>query len=573
MAITSIYYSTRADGVFRRSLDGGDTWTGVLGFVSSGNTFGNFVGISPYIDKYVELLRIGEPTFYTNDRYVTNGFSSTGEIEASAQLQILDKYKSFIADISGFRRSSNSFLSYEYRTEFSTGGWSIPDSVRFWMSCPEKGVMVLNIDDEPFLYRTNDGGQAWTPLSGAQPLGGVGLIPAAGDVGGVWCDLNTTIIVVATFDKIWRSTDSGTTFNSILSFAEITQTNIKTQLVQGSQNCLYFIDNDRNVWKSVNQGQTWSIIITLPGAPSSILAIAFDNEDNGFVSVDTAVYRVYQTNIGYDYELSETSPNAVLKLAIVTYDCGCPEGFTYDVSLDECTKLDSTGKIGNLYTDFVECPYILTNCKDSEDIIYADASTSLNLESFVSKIISYDDACYQVAHHNSLENDMVTIDATSMLPYQTCFECSPVYTLFSCDNLSTIAYCTLLDLSEYAGTNTAIKIAVDGIPADGCFIVGSDIAGVCEGTSEITVLDTVISCAECNPAIFKLTGCINTDIVIYIQGNEFEAIDGKSVTLLGYPELCWSVEKVESTESNIISVVYDNVYTDCDCCKQYTCKS
>jgi len=125
----------------------------------------------------------------------------------------------------------------------------------------------------------------------------------------------------------------------------------------------------------------------------------------------------------------------------------------------------------------------------------------------------------------------------------------------------------------YTGTSTAIKIAVDGIPADGCFIVGSDIVGACEVLSTITVLDTVVSCAECDPPIFKLTGCINTNIVIYIQGTEFEAINGKSVTLLGYPELCWSVEKVESADGNIISVVYDNVYTDCDCCKQYTCKS
>ena len=573
MAITSIYYSTRADGVFRRSLDGGDTWASVPGFVSSGNTFGNFVGISPYIDKYVELLRVSEPTFYTNNRYVTNGFSSASEIESSAQLQILDKYTSFIADISGFRRSSNSFLSYEYRTEFSTGGWSIPDSVRFWMSCPEKGVMVLNINDEPFLYKTNNNGQSWTPLSGAQPLGGVGLIPAAGDVGGIWCDLNTTIIVVATFDKIWRSTDSGTTFNSILSFAQIAQTNIKTQLCQGSQNCLYFIDNDRNVWKSANQGQTWSIIITLPGAPSSILAIAFDNEDNGFVSVDTAVYKVYQTNIGYDYELSETSPNAVLKLAVVTYDCDCPEGFTYDVSLDQCTKLDSTGKIGNLYTDFVECPYSLTNCKDSEDVIYADASTSLNLESFVSKIISYDGACYQVAHHNNLEYDMVTIDATSMLPFDTCFECSPVYTLFSCDNTSSISYCTEVDLSAYAASGEAIKIAIDGLPEEGCFLVGSDINGDCEGTTDITVLSSAPNCSECSPAIFKLTGCINDNIVIYVQNNEFEAVNGKSVILDGYGQLCWSVEKVDQALEDTVSVVYTLVYNDCDCCKQYTCNS
>lgn len=569
MAITSIYYSTRADAAFGRSLDGGTTWENVPGFTTSGDNFGNKVAISPYIDKYVELLRTGVNTFYTNNRYVTNGASNlTSEIESSPEVQILDKYTSYIADISGFRRSTNSFTSYTFRVDFNTGSWTAPNSVRFWMSCPEKGVMALNIDNDPYLYKTNSGGQGWSVLAAGNPLD-----TDAMDVGGIWCDLNVDVIVVATLDKIWRSGDGGNTFNSVLSFAQISQVNVKTQLVQGSQNCLYIIDNNLIVYKSSDAGQSWTPIAALPGSPGSIMSLSFDKDDNGFVSVESSIYRVYQdsTNpLGYSYELSTTTVAAVLKLAIVTYDCNCPAGFVYNESLNECTKLDSTGKIGNLYTDFVNCPYSLTDCTDSENILYADGDTSSGLDAFINKIISYDGGCYRVEPHNTLEYDMVTIDASESTVYEDCFSCNPIYRLYPCGDTD-FAYCTDTDLSAYAGTTNAITITIDDLPIEGCFIVGSDTDYQCESLSNVEVVDVLTDCSLCTAPIFKLTVCINPETVIYVQDAAFQAVVNKSVILEGYPDLCWSVESVEVAETEPISASYNHVYTDCACCKQYTC--
>jgi hypothetical protein len=577
MAITAVYYITRAGAAYRRSLDGGTTWAGVPGFTASADSTNDLaVGINPYAAKNIHAIRTGstQPTFYSNDAYVTNGASNlTSEIEGSPQIQVLDKRRSYFATIESFRLSTDSFGSYNYTTLNGLAP-EMAESIRFYMSCPISGVLGINILSEgikiSYLYKTGTAGANWSPING-------GVALQAGSyayIGGVWSNPDNTTIVAVTQDKVWRSTNSGASFNSVHSFTPNNNAPTYIPTSGGSANCIYLVDGDNKVWKSSNLGQSWTVIVTLPGTGSNISAIAFDKYDNGYVSIGDTIYKVYQTAPSvYTYEESEVSLSSILSIAIVTYDCGCPEGFVYNESLDECTKLDPTGKFGNLYADFIECPYILTNCKDSTDIIYADGETSVNMDSFVSKIISLEGTCFYVEKHNHLEYNMITIDASSMIPFDTCFECSPVYTLFSCDNTSSISYCTEVDLSAYAASGEVIKIAIDGLPVDGCFLVGSDVNGDCEGTTDVTVLSSVPNCSECSPAIFKLTGCINNNIVIYVQNNEFEAVNGKSVILDGYGQLCWSVEKVDQALEDPVSVVYTSVYSDCDCCKQYTCNS
>jgi len=571
MAITAVYYITRAGGYYRRSLDGGTTWEDVPGYTaSSASTFGLDVGMNPYSYKNIQLLaQSATPaTFYSNDSYVTNDSSTLYSSFVLPRIQVIDKNVSYLAETQTFRRSGDSFGTYTNQKNFSINPTlPIGNSVRFYMSCRNNGILAINDDNDPYLYRTQTAGTTWSPLNS----GGLILQPSH-NVGGVWCDLEATTVVAVTDNTVYRSTDSGNTFTSVLSFTDTT-VNTLVPVSGGSANCIYFVDSDGNVWKSSNLGASWITIVTVPATPSDPLSIAFDANDEGFVGVDDALYRIYKIDANnYAYELSETSSSAILNIDVVTYECGCPTGFTYNPATDQCEKLDPSGKFGNLFTDFIKCPYLLQNCYDSEDIIYADGDTSINMDAFVSKVIPYNEGCYQVHNAYSLVPNMVTIDASALTPSDTCFECRPLYNLYSCDDTETVAYCTDSDLSEAHAAGSIISIAIDGEPQEGCYIIGQNNEGLCDvTTSNITVTTEFTTCALCTAAIYKLTNCLNNDISVYIVSNDFSQYKNKSIILEEYPALCWSVEEVTLVGGDIITGTVKEVYSDCACCKQYSC--
>jgi len=338
MAITAVYLATRAGSSYERSLDGGATWTFVPGFTTGSSSINDMgASINPYSAKNVQLVRVGplysNVTFYSNDAYVTNGESFiTSEISNSCRVQVIDKYRSYIADIDSFRLSTNAFASYAY--------YSLPDTmtfVRFYMSCPYKGVLGVNIDNDPYLYKTGTSGAGWIPIN----QGGA-ILQASSNIGGVWCDQNVDIIVAVTQDKVWRSTNGGNTFTSVQDFT-YTSVNTYVPVSGGSANCIYFIDGNYDLWKSDNQGQSWTILLNIPHpTPSEPLSISFDKYDNGFVGIGDTVYKIYVSDLGiYVYESVHQAAAAIRTLSTVTYNCGCPEGFTYNASTDQCEILDN----------------------------------------------------------------------------------------------------------------------------------------------------------------------------------------------------------------------------------------
>jgi photosystem II stability/assembly factor-like uncharacterized protein len=144
-----------------------------------------------------------------------------------------------------------------------------------------------------------------------------------------------------------------------------------------------------------------------------------------------------------------------------------------------------------------------------------------------------------------------------------------VYYIYSCDNLSIPIYCTDNDLSLDVGN--VVKISIDGSPITGCFKIGFSDKDYCDEYTNIGVIDTFISCDECQPKAYKLTTCAaNSNISIYTQQEDMLDYVGKVVVLTDYPKLCWSVtEELLLGDEEIQIVTVSEDYPDCECCFEY----
>lgn len=73
--------------------------------------------------------------------------------------------------------------------------------------------------------------------------------------------------------------------------------------------------------------------------------------------------------------------------------------------------------------------------------------------------------------------------------------------------------------------------------------------------------------APCKNCFYKLTNCANEAQVIYTYSN-LSVVVGDSVTINGYPKICWNVE-ASTTAVNPIAVTIVATYIDCVTCKGY----
>jgi hypothetical protein len=149
------------------------------------------------------------------------------------------------------------------------------------------------------------------------------------------------------------------------------------------------------------------------------------------------------------------------------------------------------------------------------------------------------------------------------------------YNVYDCTDLITPVYCTQDDLADYIGSDIIVKITVDGSEAQGCYQIGISNVDYCEPLdySVITVIESYTSCAECQPNFVRLTSCNNEEIYLQVASDYLSNNIGKAVELLEYPGLCWRVDFEPTFPTVTATVNIKEIYDDCDCCKQYSCKS
>ena len=249
------------------------------------------------------------------------------------------------------------------------------------------------------------------------------------------------------------------------------------------------------------------------------------------------------------------------------YDGGvwtCPTGYELDLcnGLPRCLLTEVVDKI--------DCSYKLEKCGDPLTIEYTDADTNPDIEDYVGKVLSDDTGCWQVSEATTLEQP--TEKDTTMPPMEDCFECVKIYKIYDCKDLTTALYCTDQDLSEYVDIYS-VTLLVNGLAVPGCYVIRNEQVLTCDPllASNVQVVETFFSCSECLPKVYKLTNCANPLIALYSNTQSLSEQIGKSITIVGYPNICWEVSLELADVFNTIEVELAESYKDCECCLQYQC--
>lgn len=158
---------------------------------------------------------------------------------------------------------------------------------------------------------------------------------------------------------------------------------------------------------------------------------------------------------------------------------------------------------------------------------------------------------------------------------KTVFITPCIYNIYSCSDPTTPVYCTIEDLSAYVDPNIIVRISVDGPEVQGCYRVATTDVDYCEPLdySIVNVIEFYSSCAECQPNFVRLTSCTNEEVYIQVESADLVNNIGKSVELFEYPALCWRVDLEPTYPLVTTPVTIKQIYDDCICCQQYSCKS
>ena len=201
---------------------------------------------------------------------------------------------------------------------------------------------------------------------------------------------------------------------------------------------------------------------------------------------------------------------------------------------------------------------------------YTDSTTNPTIADYLGKVISDDSGCWQVSEGNTLE--VPTEKDASNPPVDTCFECVKIYKIYDCKDLTTALYCTDQDLSQYVDIYS-VTLIVNSESVPGCYIIRNEQVLTCDPllASNIEVIEAFTSCEDCLPKIYKLTNCANDQITLYSNTQSLIDQVNKSITIEGYPNICWLVSIESSDVFNTIAVEIAESYKDCECCLQYQC--
>lgn len=178
--------------------------------------------------------------------------------------------------------------------------------------------------------------------------------------------------------------------------------------------------------------------------------------------------------------------------------------------------------------------YTLTNCQVDTDVLATESNLSQYLGQIV-RLTTTGDVCWIVDVVGSTQ--LATQDVSVIQAFSTCPDCYPLtYKFVSCENRGAVKY-TRLDFSEYVGQIVRVQ-EYPGV----CWNISieSDISVPVEN---LTLQgQTFERCEDCVTAYYQLTNCANPEVFL-ISSTDLSIYMGRTVTLAGYPGLCFTVSE------------------------------
>src|SRR5579871_198038 len=178
--------------------------------------------------------------------------------------------------------------------------------------------------NSPNLLVSNDGGQTWTVVAGANP----GPWPAWGNTGGritqIYIDRgDVNFILIGTDNGVWRSTNGGTSFSATTGTSGyVSGFMVDQSSAAGSRTC--YVGTSAGVFKSTNEGNTWSAANT--GLPTANV-LGFAGASTGTAGntkmfvVEASTNQVYTSTNASSWTLSlPSSTNAPVMVACADND-------------------------------------------------------------------------------------------------------------------------------------------------------------------------------------------------------------------------------------------------------------
>jgi len=408
-------------------------------------------------------------------------------------------------------------------------------------------------------------------------LGSGSVIPVGDKITSIYRNNNES--VVACSDGIYRDTPF-VSWTSTLSLGySVPYSNYLGTIPNTS--IMYVLDAYGNIYKSTNQGLTWSgILSTIPLAatPPITQAIRLYTTSTYVVYTDTPSKIYRSTDSGVTNTLIDTFSSSVIGLTgSYNVDClECPqkyeyseeynacisenpfefylcfEDYTYDFNTNTCIPLvgdpvpaielysetlcqiiDITGR-GRAECNFLyyinPCGFELTPCTGSSEPILTDTDLSDYLTNVIT--IQGSELCYTITELP----DGIYPNYTDVIVDQVftdCPECLPKYPLYSCNNIEIVIY-TQDDLAEYVGQT----INISEYPND-CWQVGPSMVSD-QPIESVSVTSSFATCSECNVQKYQLGNCFN-DSNFIISDSDLQAVLNKTISIVGYPGICFSV--------------------------------
>lgn len=207
------------------------------------------------------------------------------------------------------------------------------------------------------IAKTIDGADNWTYLNGGVELA-VGEI-----VSGLIMSDDDQIIVAVTNEKVYRSTDGGTSFSVVYTWSSSEYYGVTQKFtILSGYHPNYLFDSTSSLWvsagngpmiHSTDMGVTWSEVfpaLPLGSNQRRIQGSSFYSATEGFFTYDSVidtiglVYKAIDaaTTIvntsSLDYYNAPYGPGFSLWTTQVTPGCGCPPGFILDAASQTCRQ-------------------------------------------------------------------------------------------------------------------------------------------------------------------------------------------------------------------------------------------
>lgn len=355
------------------------------------------------------------------------------------------------------------------------------------------------------------------------------------------------VALIDAYGNIYEGTGSGITWNPVpvntITFTASPPLNQRI-VRYGNTRLLIYTDSPSKIYESVDNGTTVTLVDTFS---SDVIGLS------RAIEVDCL-------ECGVKWELDENNPllNTCIPVDPPSLNL-CPFGYTYDSLLNQCvsnidssvippqlpysselcTPVDPTlyNGAGGYDCSYVyninPCGYQLDPCTGSSEPILTDTNLSTYLTENKIIQIQGSDLCYTISQlPDGIYSNYASVVVTET--FDDCIACSPKYPLYNCTDITVVVY-TQSDLSEYVGQT----VQLSEYPND-CWQVGPLAPHPNQDVVAVTVNNSFESCILCNPTKYQLGNCFN-DTNFIISDSDLEAVLNKTISIVGYPGLCFSV--------------------------------